>query len=73
MAAIISDSCSPGIIPEIYSVNISGKVVLVIELVRGNLKPYFLKSMGKADGTFIRIGATNRQADLETLTELERQ
>ncbi len=73
VAAIISDSCSPGILPEIYSVNISGKVVLVIELVRGNLKPYFLKSMGKADGTFIRIGATNRQADLETIAELERQ
>ncbi len=73
IASIIAGSCSPGILPEIYSVNIEGKLVLVIEVVRGNLKPYFLKSQGKADGTYIRIGATNRPADLDTIAELERQ
>lgn len=73
IASVIADSCSPGIMPEIYSVNIDGKLVLVIEIVRGNLKPYFLKSQGKVDGTYIRIGATNRFADLDTIAELERQ
>ena len=73
IASIITDNCSPGIMPEIYSVNIEGKVVLVIEVVRGNLKPYFFKSQGKADGTYVRIGATNRAADLDTIAELERQ
>ncbi|MGF7141465.1 RNA-binding domain-containing protein [Roseimarinus sediminis] len=73
IASIIADSCSPGILPDIYSVNIEGKLVLVIEVVRGNLKPYFLKSQGKADGIYIRIGATNRPADLDTIAELERQ
>ena len=73
IASIISDQCSPNIIPEIYSVNIENKLVLVIEVVRGNLKPYFLKNQGKVDGTYIRIGATNRLADLESINELERQ
>ena len=73
IASIIADNCSPGIMPEIYSVNIDGKLVLVIEVVRGNLKPYFLKSQGKADGTYVRIGATTRAADLDTIAELERQ
>jgi ATP-dependent DNA helicase RecG len=73
IASIIADNCSPGIMPEIYSVNIENKLVLVIEVVRGNLKPYFLKNQGKADGTYIRLGATNRVADLETIAELERQ
>jgi ATP-dependent DNA helicase RecG len=73
IASIIADNCSPGIMPEIYSVNIENKLVLVIEVVRGNLKPYFLKNQGKADGTYIRLGATNRAADLETIAELERQ
>jgi ATP-dependent DNA helicase RecG len=73
IASIIVDNCSPGIMPEIYSVNIENKLVLVIEVVRGNLKPYFIKSLGKANGTYIRIGATNRAADLETISELERQ
>src|SRR5690554_1967691 len=73
IASIIADNCSPGIMPEIYSVNIEGKLVLVIEVVRGNMKPYFLKSQGKTAGTYIRIGATNRIADLDTIAELERQ
>jgi len=73
IASIIADSCSPTIIPEIYNINIKGKLILVIEVVRGNLKPYFLKKQGKADGTYIRIGATNRVADLETIADLERQ
>ncbi|MGV8137298.1 MAG: ATP-binding protein [Mangrovibacterium sp.] len=73
IASVIADNCSPGIMPEIYSVNIEGKLVLVIEIVRGNLKPYFLKSHGKTDGTYIRIGATNRLADLDMIAELERQ
>ena len=73
IASIISDQCSPNIIPEIYSVNIEGKLILVIEVVRGNLKPYFLKNQGKANGTYIRIGATNRLADMENINELERQ
>ncbi|WP_159519760.1 RNA-binding domain-containing protein [Sunxiuqinia indica] len=73
IASIISDSCSPGILPEIYSVNIENKLLLVIEIGRGNLKPYFLKSQGKAQGTYIRIGATNRLADTDVIAELERQ
>lgn len=73
IASIISDYCSPSILPEIYSVNIEGKLVLVIEIARGNLKPYFLKNQGKAEGTYIRIGATNRRADLDSINELERQ
>lgn len=73
IASIIADNCSPGIIPEIYNVNFDGKLVLVVEVVRGNLKPYFLKSQGKADGTYIRLGATNRVADTDTIVELERQ
>ena len=73
IASIISDNYSPGINPELYSVNIQNKLVLVIEVARGNLKPYFLKNQGKADGTYIRLGATNRVADMETIAELERQ
>ncbi|WP_041740115.1 RNA-binding domain-containing protein, partial [Echinicola vietnamensis] len=73
IASIISDSCFPGIIPDIYSVNIENKLVLVIEVVRGNQKPYFLKSRGREVGSYVRIGATNRLADSSTIAELERQ
>ncbi len=52
---------------------IEGKILLVIDVNRGNLGPYYVKSEGKENGVCIRIGATNRKADIESILELERQ
>ncbi|WP_208123282.1 RNA-binding domain-containing protein [Facilibium subflavum] len=73
IASIIFDNCSPNILPEIYTVNYDGKLLLVVEIFRGNLLPYFLKKDGKNNGTYIRVGATNRKAEYENIVELERQ
>lgn len=73
IASIIYDSCYPNIIPEIYTVNIEEKLLLVIEIFRGNLLPYYIKNDGKNNGTYIRIGATNRKAGFDNILELERQ
>ena len=73
IASIIFDSCYPNILPEIYTLNLAGKILLVIEVSRGNLLPYYLKHHGKDNGTYVRLGATNRQASLEMIQELERQ
>lgn len=73
VSSIIYDSCSPNIIPEIYTLNSDNKLLLVIEVFRGNLLPYYLKSEGKNEGTYIRVGATNRKASFENIIELERQ
>jgi ATP-dependent DNA helicase RecG len=73
VSSIIYDSCSPNIIPEIYTLNSDNKLLLVIEVFRGNLLPYYLKSEGKNEGTYIRVGATNRKAGFENIIELERQ
>jgi len=73
IASIIYNRCYPAILPEIYTANLEGKLVLVVEVFRGNLLPYYLKSEGKNNGTYLRIGATNRKADLEHVLELERQ
>lgn len=73
IVSVISDRCHPNILPEIYTLNIEGKLLLVIEIFRGSLLPYYLKNEGKADGTYIRVGATNRKASIENIMELERQ
>ncbi len=70
---IIYDSCYPNIIPEVYTKNIKGKTILIIEVFRGNLLPYYLKKDGKNSGTYIRIGSSNRKASYENILELERQ
>jgi ATP-dependent DNA helicase RecG len=35
--------------------------------------PYFLKTKGKNEGTYIRVSSSSRQADIEIIAELERQ
>ena len=73
ISSIIFDNCYPNIIPEIYTTNINGKLLLVIEIFRGNLLPYYVKNEGKNNGTYLRIGATNRKAGFDNILELERQ
>ena len=68
----IFDLCAPTIIPEIYIQNVEGKSLLVVEIFSGFQKPYHLKSGGKREGTFVRIGSVNRKASDETLVALER-
>ena len=73
ISSIINDLCYPTILPEIYAQNIDGKVVLVVEVFRGSLLPYYLKNKGKLKGTYIRVGSTNRLADEVMIAELQRQ
>jgi len=73
VASIIYDSCYPNIIPDIYTATIDNLILLVIEVARGNVLSYYLKSYGKNEGTYIRVGATNRKASYENIIELERQ
>jgi ATP-dependent DNA helicase RecG len=70
---ILHGSVHPMIIPEIYTYTVEEKTLLVIEVYPSQLKPHFLKNLGKADGTYIRVGATNKKADFEYIQELERQ
>ena len=70
---IIYDSCCPNINTNIYTENKDDKTILIIEIFPGNLKPYYIKSMGKENGVYIRVGASNRKASYENILELERQ
>lgn len=70
---IIHDRCTPVIIPEISVVSIDEKYLLKVEIFRGSNLPYYLKALGKKEGTFIRVGSSNRKATDEIIAELERQ
>jgi len=56
---------------DIYQESIKNKVLIVVEVFPGNDTPYFIKSFGKENGTFIRLDATTRNADITTIDELE--
>ncbi len=63
IANTISDMCSPQIFPNIGADTIEGKCIIVVEIYPGANRPYYIKSMGKAAGTFIRVSGTSRPAD----------
>ena len=73
LSSLIHDLCHPNIIPELYTVRVDSKILLVVEIFRGNLLPYWFKPKGLQEGTYIRIGSSNRTADEVMITDLQRQ
>jgi len=71
IANALTDNVKPQIIPDFYQVELNGKTVVVVEVFPGNNCPYYFKSKGKEEGTYIKIGASTRLADESVLRELE--
>lgn len=71
IANAVSDSCMPQIIPDIEPQTVEGKTVIVVSVEAGKNRPYYLKSKGKENGTYIRVAGTSRQAFPEKIRELE--
>ena len=73
IANMAHDLIHPLIVPEIYGYSLQELTIIVVEVYPSPVKPHFLKNLGKAAGVYIRVGATNKQADPEYVQELERQ
>lgn len=67
----ISDSCTPQIIPDITLQTIKDKTVVVVTIYPGRQRPYYITSLGKQNGTFIRTSGSSRRADSAQIKELE--
>lgn len=66
----IYQSCSPTILPSIYTQRLFDKLLLIIEVSQGMNKPYFIRSQGLNDGTFIRIGSSTMLANASMIQTL---
>ncbi len=65
--------CYPAILPEIKFISVEDKHLIQVTVFRGSTPPYYLKRKVKLQGTFIRVGSTNRLADETLISELERR
>ena len=70
IADAIFNSCDPKIRPNINLQEIDKKYIIVVTIPVGMQQPYYIKSMGITDGTFVRIAATTREAERYMLKEL---
>lgn len=70
---LIFDRCYPTILPEIKFISEGNKHLIQVMVFRGSTPPYYLKDKGKLQGTYIRVGSTNRLADETIIAELERR
>jgi ATP-dependent DNA helicase RecG len=66
----VYQAVTPPLIPEVYSQRINDKEVVVVEVLKGNNPPYYVKSQGSTKGAYIRVGPTTRAATKEHLIEL---
>lgn len=73
ISSIINDLCQPQLTAQVYIKNINNKELLIIEVARGGLVPYYIKTVGKKEGTYFRLGASNRLAAPDYIQQLELQ
>ena len=71
LASAIADSIHPPLMPEIETISLEGKSLLVV-CVAHWWGPFYLKAKGPLEGVFVRLGSTSRPAGEELLDELNR-
>jgi ATP-dependent DNA helicase RecG len=69
----IYDAVKPAIIPEIYERRIEDHLIIVINIAKGNNKPYAIAKDGIPKGVYIRIGAHTRRAAHENVEDILRE
>ncbi|HEV3270281.1 MAG TPA: ATP-binding protein [Candidatus Rhabdochlamydia sp.] len=71
IANVIADSVSPLLIPSLQLHTWRDRDLLIIS-VPHSFGPYYIKSKGIEEGTYVRFGSTNRLADATTILEIQR-
>lgn len=72
LSNMIADSIAPSLIPNIELIPCNDLTLLAVEVFPSQLRPHYLKQKGEQQGVFVRLGSTNRQADLPLIEELKR-
>ena len=70
IANAVSDSCEPAIIPDITLQTVDGKTVIIVEISDGRQRPYYIKTLGREGGVYVRVAGTTRLADEYMIEEL---
>lgn len=72
LANMISDTIAPRLAPDIEILPWRRTHVLAVQVHPSPTRPHYIKRAGVDDGTYVRVGSTNRRADAELIQELRR-
>ncbi|MBI5232408.1 MAG: putative DNA binding domain-containing protein [Coriobacteriales bacterium] len=72
IVSLLSDGISPRILPEIEVIPWRSTSLLSITVHPGAAMPYHVTKLGPLQGTYVRVGSTNRAADGPLIEELRR-
>ena len=72
LANIISTGITPPLMPAIEVLPWRKKSVIAVEVFPSYSRPHYLVAAGSENGTYIRVGASNRRADPSMREELRR-
>ncbi|AHF92535.1 transcriptional regulator [Opitutaceae bacterium TAV5] len=72
LANLIADLIVPRLVPTIDIVAWRDAQVLIVEVFPSSNRPHHFRKLGPEEGTFVRLGSTNRRADPALRQELAR-
>jgi hypothetical protein len=72
LANLIADNISPKLVPSIEVIAWRKTHVLGVEIYPSSNRPHHLNRLGPGEGVFVRVGSTNRRADLVLIEEMRR-
>lgn len=69
---LIADGIVPRLIPNVELISAGEATLLVVEVYPSNNRPHHLQALGEAQGTFQRLGSSNRQAGPDWIAQAHR-
>jgi len=72
ICSMIADTIAPRLVPNIEFITYEDKTLIIIEVFSSSLRPHYIRSEGQYDGVYVRLGSTNRKADMQMIDELRR-
>jgi ATP-dependent DNA helicase RecG len=69
---LIADSIAPRLVPNVELATVDSKTLLVVEVFLSGTRPHFIKAEGMENGVYVRLGSSNRKADVQLIAGLQR-
>jgi|SRR5665213_1320084 len=73
LANVVADGIVPRLMPEIEIFAYRKLQILAAVVYPSPSRPHHVAKLGQEQGTYIRVGSTNRRADRELISELKRE